>query len=836
MTQPTFRRLAAAASAAAPDRKSLARLIQAASGLVALVLLVKTSFAAPVDPDAGNKNRVTDQNRDAMLFFESRVRPLLINKCYECHAGENREGGLRLDTADALHVGGDSGPSVVAGNPDDSLLISAIRYEDLEMPPDERLSEEEQRVLETWVRSGAVWPIAEPQNESTDETTQRTWWAAEPLAPGPVPPAAPGVVSRAPIDRYIDRKLEAQGLYRAPTADRRRLIRRLSYDLLGLPPTPEQIDRFLKDDHPNAFNRLVDRMFADPAYGERMARLWLDLVRFAESDGWRADAFRPQAWRYRQFVTDAFNEGMSYDQFTRLQLAGDEIEPDDDAALAAVGLLRLGIYEFNQRDAEGQWQNVVDEMTDVTADVFLATGLACAKCHDHKFDPIPRGDYFRLRSVFEPVLFIDRKPTRMSGNSEKTAKLLEELQEIEGDDVKALGDGAVDRFPLNVQAMYHKDPSERTSYEHQIAYLVGRQIIDEGISGTKVKNKIGKERSERRQSVLKQLDALGANPYATADLMTVQDAQGEIRPTRLPGRSKGKSFEPGVPELFGGQALVSDPATVTSQGSSGRRTALANWIVSNENPISARVMTNRLWQYHFGTGLVSSPNDFGHLGTFPSHPQLLDYLAKRFIDSGWNMQAIQREIVCSKTYQQSARHPQEGTALGIDADNRLHWHHTVRRLDAEQYRDSLLVAMNSLKNRYGGPSVTGTPGRRSIYLRRLRNSADEMLNTLDAPTGLVGTAKRDVTTTAPQSLMMMNSPRILGVAKKFASRVRQETASQTSPERARAFVMRAHEIITGLPADPETLSLLTPMVDQGQQGEIDVCHVLINSNAFLFVD
>ena len=836
MTQPTFRRLAAAASAAAPDRKSLARLIQAASGVVALVLLVTTSFAAPVDPDAGNKNRGTDQNRDAMLFFESRVRPLLINRCYECHAGKNREGGLRLDTADALHVGGDSGPSVVAGKLDDSLLISAIRYEDLEMPPDERLSEEEQQVLETWVRSGAVWPIAEPQNESIDETTRETWWAAEPLAPGPVPPAAPGVVSRAPIDRYIDRKLEAQGLYRASAADRRRLIRRLSYDLLGLPPTPEQIDRFLKDDHPNAFNRLVDRMFADPAYGERMARLWLDLVRFADSDGWRADAFRPQAWRYRQFVTDAFNEGMPYDQFTRLQLAGDEIAPHDDSALAAVGLLRLGIYEFNQRDAEGQWQNVVDEMTDVTADVFLATGLACAKCHDHKFDPIPRADYFRLRSVFEPVLFVDRKPARKSGNSKQTAKLLAELQEIEGDDVKVLGDGAVDRFPLNVQAMYHKDPSERTSYEHQIAYLVGRQIIDEGISGTKVEKKIGKERNARRQSVLKQLDAFGANPYATADLMTVQDARGEIRPTLLPGRSKGKAFEPGVPELFGGQALASDPATGTSQGSSGRRTALANWIVSTENPISARVMANRLWQYHFGTGLVSSPNDFGHLGTLPSHPQLLDYLAKRFIESGWNMQAIQREIVCSKTYQQSARHPQEGTALEIDADNRLHWHHTVRRLDAEQYRDSLLVAMNSLRNRYGGPSVSGTPGRRSIYLRRLRNSADEMLNTLDAPTGLVGTAKRDVTTTAPQSLMMMNSPRILGVAKKYASRVRQETASQTSSDRARAFVMRAHEIITGLPADPETLSLLTPMVDQGQQGEIDVCHILINSNAFLFVD
>ena len=341
----------------------------------------------------------------------------------------------------------------------------------------------------------------------------QSWWAALPIDPGIVPEAIAGSPHRArAIDRYIDRRLDEVGLHRAPIADRARLIRRLSYDLLGLPPSPQAVDEFLADERPDAYQRLVDRMFAEPAYGERMARLWLDLVRYAESDGWRADAYRPQAWRYREFVTDAFNSGMSYDQFVALQLAGDEIAPGDDEALAAAGFLRLGIYEFNQRDAEGQWQNIVDELTDVTADVFLATGLACAKCHDHKFDPIPRADYFHLRSVFEPILFIDRKPAGKKREPLEQAKideLLENLRTIEGDAIKQLGDGAVDRFPLHLQAMYRKPAKDRNSYEHQMAYLVGRQIIDEGLAGNKVETKIGKERNKERQAVLEQLTCFG---------------------------------------------------------------------------------------------------------------------------------------------------------------------------------------------------------------------------------------------------------------------------------------------------------------------------------------
>lgn len=776
-------------------------------------------------------------NTDKLRFFETKVRPLLAAECFECHSADKAEGGLRLDTAATIRAGGDSGPVLVPGKPEQSLLVNAIRYEDLEMPPKGPLTKTQQETLIKWIRDGAVWPEESPPTRSGKEEAEKSWWAGQPLSPGTVPNAIKDSRSRHPIDRYVDRALNKVGLKRSETADRRLLIRRLSLDLLGLPPTPEQIKEFVEDAHPDAYGRLIDRMFAAPAYGERMARRWLDLVRFAESDGWRADKFRPQAWRYRQFVADAFNDGMNYDQFVALQLAGDEIAPHDKTALAAVGLLRLGIYEFNQRDAEGQWQNIVDEITDVTADIFMATGLACAKCHDHKFDPIPRSDYFRFRSVFEPMVFVDQKKAqrkRNTGERERVQVLLNELAEVEADDIQSLADGAVDRFPLNVQEMFRKSASERTTYEHQIAYLVQRQVIDEGITTAKVTKAIGKERKEKRDDILKQLSELNANPYEVAELITVADADGMIRPTRLPGRTKGKSFQPGAPTILGGQSFSEQRESPTK--SSGRRTALAAWITSPDNPISARVFANRIWQYHFGTGLVESPNDFGLLGLPPSHPELLDYLAKSLIDSNWNIQQLQREIVSSETYQQATQHAQHAKALKIDPNNRLHWHRTIQRLDAEQYRDALLVAMGALQMQYGGPSVAGTPGRRSIYLQRKRNSSDEMLNALDAPSGLVGTAKRDVTTTAPQALMMMNSPRVVGAAKSFANNVRSKVSHIEKSKRGPAFVNHAVEIISGMPADQQTIDLLAPLAASGQEGETDVCHILINSNPFLFIE
>lgn len=796
-------------------------------------------FAAIVA--SGTSNHADD---GTMRFFENRIRPLLVDRCYQCHSGKTDEGGLRLDQADSIERGGDSGAAVIPGNPDASLLVSAIRYDGLEMPPDEPLTKAEVADIEQWIRTGATWPVKttasdDADREDQDDADRNQWWAARPIEVQSPPGPFHGIDSPTAIDRFIDAKLDDNGLHRSPTADREHLIRRLSFDLLGVGPSPETIDRFVRDRRPGAYERLVDAMFADPGYGTRMARLWLDLVRYAESDGWRADAYRPQAYRYRDFVVDAFNEKMPYDRFVQLQLAGDELAPDDQRALAAVGFLRLGIYEYNQRDAEGQWQNIVDEITDVTADVFLATGLACAKCHDHKFDPIPRSDYFRLRSVFEPVLFIDQvaQQSRFSGSAgdEQARVLLAELRQVEGTGIDELSDFAIDRFPLEVQAAYRKPADQRNSYEHQLAYLVARQVVDEGLRSNKIESKLGKERFARREQILKQLDSLGANPYSIAQLITVGDAPGAIRPTRLPGRTQGRTFSPGIPEVFGGQDLTVD-RPVDAPQSSGRRSALARWITANDNPITPRVIVNRLWQYHFDEGLVSTPNDFGLLGQKPSHPELLDHLASDLVRSGWDLQHIQRQIVTSAAYRQASVHPDAASALAIDAQNRLVWHHPVRRLDAEQYRDALLVAMDRLIDHFGGPGPKGTEGRRSIYLRRFRNTSDDMLASLDAPPGVVGTARRDVTTTAPQSLMMLNNARIVGVAKSFAARVRRDVQDIAPEARPAAFVDRAHRILAGTGAPDEVVALLVPLVQAGDDGQVDACHVLINSNAFLFIE
>jgi hypothetical protein len=782
----------------------------------------------------GGAEPALDQDQQ-LRFFESRIRPLLIDRCHDCHAGQRREGGLRLDVADMIVRGGDNGPVIVPGDPEQSRLIAAIRYADLEMPPDEPLSVSEQADLEQWIRQGAVWPVMQSRD---DETADLSWWAAEPLDPLRMDRATTAGLADAasPIDDYIDHQLQQHGLHRAPPASSEKLIRRLSYDLTGLPPTPAAIDEFVADDSPTAYADLVERLLADPAYGERMARLWLDLVRYAESDGWRADSYRQTAWRYRQFVTDAFNSKLPYDRFVALQLAGDEIAPTEEAAMSAVGFLRLGIYEYNQRDAEGQWQTIVDELTDVTADVFLATGLACAKCHDHKFDPISRADYFQFRSVFEPLLFVDLKTINPPDLATQTQidDLLKELNEIEGDAINQIRDFTIGRFSLTAQAMYYKPPSQRTSYEHQIAYLMERQVIDEGLKGNALETKIGKDQSARREQIRKRLRQLGADPYAPANWLTVMDAAAPIRPTMLPGRTIEKNqqpaFEPAIPRVFGGQRLQTQPPTAVPT-SSGRRTALAAWITSPTNPITARVVVNRLWQYHFGTGLVSSANDFGRLGSPPSHPGLLDYLAQRLIDSDWDIQRVQREIVMSAAYRQSALHPQAREASRVDPTNRLIWKRAVRRLDAEQFRDSLLVAMDRLIDHVGGESIAGTAGRRSLYLRRYRNQADEMLATWDAPPGIVGTARRDQTTTAPQALMMMNNRRMIAAATGFAARVRQEVAGDGAD-----FVRHAHRILASTDPDPQTVELLAPLAAAGAAGQVDVCHVLLNSNAFLYVE
>ncbi len=386
--------------------------------------------------------------------------------------------------------------------------------------------------------------------------------------------------------------------------------------------------------------------------------------------------------------------------------------------------------------------------------------------------------------------------------------------------------------------MYRKPADQRNSYEEQIAYLVHMQVLDRQNRSDAIDKAIGKEKAERRKEILEQLRRLGHVPRAPRTMMAVADASGPIRPTRLPGRTSGREFPPAVPQVFGGESLPLAPPT-DNPVSTGRRLALARWITSPENPITARVIANRLWQYHFGSGIVETPNDFGALGTLPSHRDLLDYLAAGLIESGWDLKKSQRELLLSETYRQAVLHPEHDQGLTVDPRNRLHWHRSVRRLDAEQYRDSLLFAMDRMDCQIGGPSPNGAPPRRTVYLRRHRNTSDEMLRLMDAPTGIVGTAQRDVTITPTQTLLMMNNDRLISVAEKFADRVRQDldgSESTRSSGEAERFVRHAYRLLTAEGLSPAMVDALAEVAARGRDGQNDVCHVLLNANAFIFVE
>ncbi|HUG19672.1 MAG TPA: DUF1549 domain-containing protein, partial [Planctomycetaceae bacterium] len=438
---------------------------------------------------AGVATSVAADDRDLRAaqekLFESKIRPLLATKCVKCHGSKKQEGQLRLDSREAMLTGGESGPVFVPGKPGESLILEAMRYESFEMPPTGQLPEHEVTPFVEWIAGGGLWP---ERTESIREESggisesDREWWAFQPLAKPEVPTLKDDRWSKTEIDRFIMRRLQQAELTPAPQATRSQLVRRLYYDLIGLPPSPEELDAFLQDESPDAWEKLIDRLLADQRYGEHWGRYWLDLVRYAESDGWNQDAYRPHIHRYRDYVVRSFNDDKPYPQFVREQLAGDEIPHAGPEELSATGFLRLGIYEYNQRDARSHWDDIINEMTDVAGDVFLGMGMACARCHDHKFDPLLQRDYFKLRAFFEPLVWRDdvvmasqeQLEEYRKANAEWEAATAEIRAEIDAllkpyHDEKWIS--TADKFPLDIQACFNKPVEQRTSWEHQMAYL-----------------------------------------------------------------------------------------------------------------------------------------------------------------------------------------------------------------------------------------------------------------------------------------------------------------------------------------------------------------------------
>ncbi|TWT38967.1 PSD1 and planctomycete cytochrome C domain-containing protein [Blastopirellula retiformator] len=720
---------------------------------------------------------------EQMKFFESKVRPLLASKCVTCHNGEKQKGDLRLDSLHGMLQGGESGAAVVPGSPDESLLIDAINYTSYEMPPNGQLSEHSIAILTKWVKMGAPWPEADSNLIRTSEKAftdeDRNWWAIQPVEDPAVPAAGEGW-ARNEIDHFVARKLQETGLKPAPEADRHELVRRAYFDLHGLPPTPEQVAAFVNDDRPDAWQRLIRELLDSPRYGERWAQHWLDVVRFAESDGYNEDAFRPSAGAYRDYVIQSFNDDKPYNQFVREQLAGDEINPDDPNVFIGTSYLRLGIYEWNQRNARMHWDIIVNEMTRVTGEAFLGIGIGCAQCHDHKFDPILQRDYFGLQAFLSSVAWpldrqlatkeeIDAFNQQQQKWEEATKAIRDEMAELTKGAMASNQKYIVGQFPDDIQEIYNKPEEEKTTYEKQLSYLVFRQAHRAAMRFDHEKSLKSKpeklERYQALQEELKKFDSLKPQPLPNA--FVASDIGTEPAPTYLLTRTTTEEVEPSFLALLGDETPKITPTSSTT----GRRTALADWMVREENPLSTRVIVNRVWQRHLGKGIVPTPNDFGTLGDPPSHPELLDWLTSRFLEEGWQIKPLHELIMNSATYRQTARREPTVKESNLDPTNRLLWRYPPQRLDAEEVRDAQLAISGELQQRDGGSSVSGTSPYRSIFVKKMRNRPDEMLRGFDAPLGFESASERISTTTPLQSLLLVNGKWSLDRSRAFAKRL-----------------------------------------------------------------
>jgi len=689
-------------------------------------------------------------------LFENHVRPLLVAHCIKCHGDAKQEGGLRLTTMEEIRRGGESGPAIVAGKPDESLIIEALRYESFEMPPSGQLKEGVVDGIAKWIESGAKWPqgvVLKPTPKITE--SDRDWWCYQPISHPSVPEVDDNGWCRNEIDRFLFARLKREGVTPTPEVDPHKLARRVHFSVSGLPP--DESTRQLIESDPNWYETLVDELLKSSAYGENQARHWLDLVRYADSDGYNADHARPEAYHYRDYVIRSFNEDKPYDRFVMEQLAGDEIDPGNRDALIGTMYLRHWIYEHNQRDVEGQWAQILSDVTETTADLFLAQGLKCARCHDHKFDPLLQRDYYALRAFFTPLTPREDQPvadveTRAKHREQQlawesaTEEIRKRLHEIETPELLAHATReGVFRFTQEIQTMVKSRRHTLSPYENQIATLASKQF---DVLPEKLPEWLDEAEEAERQELLAKLaefDHLKPKPLPL--LKFVASDVGPISPpTFIPDVDDQNPVMPAFPVILGDEPATIIPPPEALQ-STGRRTALAKWIVSKDNPLTARVIVNRVWQQHFGRGLVETTSDFGHLGAPPSHPELLDWLAQRFMADGWSFKKLHRLILSSATYRQSTARKMDEQLASLDPQNTLLWRMNPRRLSGEEIHDCVVSASGEMG-----------PKKRAIYKPVKRNSLDPLLAAFDFPDRVESQCKRHRTTTSPQSLLMMNNP------------------------------------------------------------------------------
>jgi len=832
-----------------------------------LALLVALLAAAPLCADEA-----------AERLFSVTVKPLLAQKCFACHGGAGVSlGGLDLTSREVMLRGGASKkPALVSGDAARSPIYVAATWNDqqLQMPPKEndRLTADQLAHLKAWIDAGAPWPdeatidrhvaesltqertaegvLARTSGGTSDEWTNRRYrdedlWAYR--AVQPVEPPKPGH----PIDAFHQARLDEAGLKPAPEADRATLLRRATFDLTGLPPTPEEARAFLDDRSPDAWEKLIDRLLASPHYGERWGRHWLDVARYADTAGNSNDFERSNAWRYRDYVIRSFNADKPYDQFVREQIAGDELAPDDPEMLVAVGFLRMGPWGSAMVPKKIARQAYLDDVVNSVGQTFLSTPLRCAKCHDHKFDPIPTRDYYRFYAAFattqmaeRPAPFLPEENLARFDEGRAHVQALKDYATERKDRLETKLDQSARQWYAD-RGLEYVEPNDRKNIpdDQKPPRHYGLDYQEEGRLKVRQQDEwIWNRRLERyepmAQSVFNGEDYIPGNGRK----LRVPDEQDpEWRPANailLGGAvdAPGDAVTPGVlSAVYRPQSAEQDPWAITDD-LTGRRTEVARWITDPRNPLSTRSIVNRVWQYHFGRGLAANSNNFGVSGSKPTHPELLDWLTRDFVDNGWKLKRLHRLIMTSAAYRQSGERPDMEAVREADPENKRIAYFTPRRLTAEEFRDAMLAASGELNREMGGvpamPEInmevalqprmiqfsiapahqpSRTPAernRRSVYTYIVRGQADPFLEVFNQPNPNDSCERRDAASVSPQALTLMNSDQATDRSIAFAQRLEQEADDRD------AQIVRAFELALGRKPDSEESDHMRAYLDR----------------------
>jgi mono/diheme cytochrome c family protein len=819
--------------------------------------------------------------------FERDVAPLLVQHCLDCHQPNKLSGKLNLSSVTGLVTGGEQGPALELNKPESSLLIE--RIESGEMPPPEaketrQLTSAEIKILREWIAAGAKWPKDRElgvHEKTVDLEKARQFWSFQPVRRPQVPTVQHRGRVANPIDEFIWQRLESSQITLAATATPRDLLRRVSLDVRGLPPTLEEQRQFLDDRSPDAYTRLVDRLLEDSAYGERWARHWLDLVRYADSNGYERDADKPSVWQYRDYVIRSLNHDKPYDRFVLEQLAGDELPDANFDTLVATGFHALGTWqdEVDPLEAAQYRADELDDMIRTTSQTFLGVTLGCARCHQHKFDPLTMVDYYSLSAILSPL----KRPNQgrsdrdlpggtpeqiaaLTRRDETISQLERQIETLLLPHVEPWLKSGDSRLPKDVQAAWLTPADQRTPVQSRLI-KTHQPVLNEELQSSALPEETKKQIVDLREQQRQQR-------VATPELPRVYrlfESSPRTQPTHLllSGRASnpGPTMQPRVPAVL---TTAQPKFSESGKHSTLRRLAFAEWVASPDNPLTARVMVNRVWQHHFGTGLVATSSDFGHIGARPTHPELLDWLAHWFVqEAGWSLKKLHRLILTSETYRQGSAWNEQ--AAKVDPENHLLWRYPYRRLDVESIRDSTLAVSGALNRTMYGPAVhfpvpeavieahtdkqaawkvSSEPdiNRRTIYGYLKRTLVVPMLETFDFCDTTQSTERRSITSVATQALTLYNGEFVNRQAERFADRLEREAGSDADKQIELAYRLA----LSRQPTEDET-RLLRQFLDReeakqkqestnassdsaaaGHRALVQMCRAVLNLNEFVY--